>query len=120
MSDPNAFAVDVALDDLIQSNLLPFNFSEDMKLMKFIAIIRGFPADYKPPNCNAVSGQFLDNLYDVNWNSEIRTLLDDYRRFGISLFGDGATINTVPMVNDLADIVHSLLALPDFLTCSTL
>ena len=42
-------------------------------------------------------GPLIDTLYDVNWNSEIRTLLDDSRLFGISLIVYITTIKTVPM-----------------------
>ena len=54
--------------------------------MKFIAIERILPADYKYPNRNSVSGPLLDTLYDVKWNSETRTLLVYSRLLGIFFF----------------------------------
>ena len=79
--------MDVALADFIHSNLLLFNFAEGMKLIKVIYIESILPARYNPPNRNGVSGILLDTLYDVNWNSGIRSLFNDCRRFGISFFG---------------------------------
>ena len=93
--------MDVFMENLIDRNLLPFIFAEDMNLMKLIFNARRLPAYYKPPNYNAVSGPLIDTLYDVNWNSGIRSLFNDCRRFGISFLGYLSTINTVPMVNAL-------------------
>ena len=60
----------------------------------------------------------IDTLYDVNWNSEIRTLFAESRIFGISLFGDGETIKTVPMVNYLDALLHNSFILLDVFDCS--
>ena len=99
--------MDVSLETFIHRNLLPFIFAEDMNLMKLIFNARRLPAYYKPPNYNAVSGPLIDTLYDVNWNSEIRTLFAESRIFGISLFGDGSTIKTVPIANAMNYGVHN-------------
>ena len=85
--------------------------------MKVFEISRIFPADYNPPNRNVVSSPFLDTMYDVNWNREIRTLLDDYRLFGISLFRDRETIKTAHMDNALAAVIHNPFAFLDVFDC---
>ena len=61
-------------------------------------------------------GPLIDTLYDVNWNSEIRTLLDDSRLFGTFLFGYVETIKTVTMVNYLDAGLYNLFELLDFFT----
>ena len=81
--------------------------------MKLIYIVKILKADYSPLNNNSVSGPLLDNLYDINWNSETITLLADYRIFGISFFGDGETIKTALMVIALDSGVHNPFALID-------
>ena len=46
-------------------------------------------------------------LYDLNWEYTMKTLLADLRISWITLFGDESTINTITMVDDLADGVNN-------------
>ena len=118
-SDPDAAEkMDVALADMIHSNLLPFRFVEDMKLEKILDIARTLPPNYKPPNRNQISGTFLDHLYDTNWKDAMATLLKESRDFGVTVFGDGATIVRNPLVNILAAGVNNPVAMLDIVDCS--
>ena len=45
-------------------------------------------------------------------------LLADSTLFGLTLFGDGATIKTIPMINALAAGVNNPFALLDVFDCS--
>ena len=58
-------------------------------------------------------GVLLDNIYDVNWDQETESLLKDARTFGASLFGDGVTQKTVPMINCLGARVYNPFAILD-------
>lgn len=117
--DPQAaLEMDVALADVTHSNLYPFGFSEDAKMQRVLDIARRLPPSYKPPGRNRMGGALLDKLYDVNWAQETSTLLTEAEHFGISLFGDGATIKTVPMVNALGAGVHNSFAMLDVFDCT--
>ena len=59
-------------------------------------------------------------LYNLNWEYTMKTLLTDLRIFWITFFGDESTINTITMVNDLADGVNNPFVLLDFLTSCTI
>ena len=49
--DPNApERMNVAIADLIHSNLLPFSLVEDPKFLKVLQVARSLDASYKPPN----------------------------------------------------------------------
>ena len=85
--------MDVAIADLIHSNLLPFSLSDDAKLVKIIDIARHLPEDYKPPDCHAVGGPLMNALYKTNWDRAMETLLSESSIFEITAFGDGATIS---------------------------
>ena len=65
-----------------------------------------------------MGGELLRKLYDVNWVQETDTLLKDSHIFGISLFGDGATIKTTPMINALGAGVHNSFAMLDVFDCT--
>ena len=117
--DPRAeMEMDVAIADLIHSNLLKFGLAEDPKFQRMLDIARRLPPTYKPPTRYHVGGKLLDKLYDVNWMQETSSLLKDSHTFGASLCGDGATQKTVPMINCLGAAVHNSFAMLDVFDCT--
>ena len=117
--DPEASAkMDVAVADMIHSNLMPFTFGRDMKFMKCMNLARTLPADYVPPDRDAVGGKLLKTLYTINWNEGVSILVADSKLYGVTLFGDGATIRTIPMINALAAGVNNAFCLLDVFDCS--
>jgi hypothetical protein len=65
-----------------------------------------------------MSGKLLDTLYISNWKSQMKTLMSKARIFGLTIFRDGATIKTIPLINILADGVNNSFALLDVVDCS--
>ena len=117
--DPqSAIRMDVAISDFIHSNCLPFSLAEDSKLMTIINIARNLGGNYMPPSRKDIGGRILDALYITNWKDQMHTLLSEAKVFGITVFGDGATIKTVPLVNVLAAGVNNPFALLDISDCS--
>ncbi len=45
-----------------------------------------------------MAGPLLDNIYQSTYDEQMRSLLKESKVFGIALFGDGATIQKVPMM----------------------
>jgi hypothetical protein len=60
----------------------------------------------------------LTQLYNHNWDLQIKSLLTESKLFGITVFGDGATIKGVPLVNVLAAGVNNPFALLDVADCT--
>ena len=56
-------------------------------------------------------------MYKESWDVQIKTLLTESKLFGITIFGDRATIKTVPLVNVLAAGVNNPFALLDVADC---
>ena len=110
--------MDVALADLAHSNLYGSSFTEDPKLQRVLDIARRLPPSYKPPGRWKMGGPLLNKLYDVNWTKETNLLLKDSHIFGISLFGDGATIKTSPLINALGAGVHNPFAMLEVFDCT--
>ncbi len=65
-----------------------------------------------------MSGKLLDTLYVSNWKSQMKTLMSEARIFGLTIFGDGATIKTIPLINILATGVNNSFALLNVVDCS--
>jgi len=57
-------------------------------------------------------------LYKESWGVQIKSLLTESKLFGITVFGDGATIKSVPLVNILAAGVNNPFALLDVADCT--
>jgi hypothetical protein len=117
--DPNTPAcMDVAIADFIHSHLLPFLLAQDPKLMKIIEETRKLGPSYLPPNRNDIAGKYLDDLYVAHWKEQMKTLLLEARVFGITVFGDGTTIKTFPLINVLAACVNNLFAMLAIADCT--
>ena len=117
--DPEAKAkMDVAVADMIHSNSMPFTFARDLKFMKVINLARTLPSDYITPDRRAVGGKLLKTLYTINWKEGITMLVADSKLYGVSIFGDGATIKNIPMINALAAGVNNPFCLLDVFDCS--
>ncbi len=85
--------------------------------MKIIEIGRTLGPNYKPPFRQDIGGKYLDAIYKTNWKEQMHTLLLEAWVYGLTVFGDGATIKTVPLVNVLAAGVNNLFALLDIADC---
>jgi len=49
-----------------------------------------------------MSGPLLDVLYDTNKEEMIKNLFLESKIFGLTIFGDGAILTNVPLMNILA------------------
>ncbi len=74
--------------------------------------------NYKPPWRELIGGKYLDAIYKQSWKEQMSLLLTEVRIFGITVFGDGATIKNVALMNVLAAGVNNLFALLDIADCT--
>jgi hypothetical protein len=65
-----------------------------------------------------MSGLLLDVLYDTNKEEMIKNLLLESKIFGVTIFGDGATITNVPLINILAASPNNPFALLEIVDCT--
>lgn len=105
--DPEATAaMDVALADYILSKGLSFNGPRCPKLQRVITCAKQAPLSYKPPGPEEVGGHLLDKIYEMNWGKNMTKLRTECLVYGVTVFGDGATIMNVPKVNVMGAGVH--------------
>jgi hypothetical protein len=111
--------LDIAVADFIHSNLLSFSIAGCPKFQRIIDLAGQVVGQgYKPPHRNEIGGSLLTQLYNDNWDLQIKSLLIESKLFGITVFGDGATIKGVPLVNVLAAGVNNPFALLDVADCT--
>jgi hypothetical protein len=65
-----------------------------------------------------MGGTLLDVLYDTNKEKTIKNLLLESKIFAVTIFGDGATITNVPIVNVLAASPNNPFALLEIVDCT--
>ena len=66
-----------------------------------------------------MSKDLLDILYDSNWKNQMYSLMSEASIFGLTVFGDGATIKTCPLINILAAGVNNPFALLNVVDCTS-
>jgi hypothetical protein len=64
-------------------------------------------------------GPLLDNIYQSTYDEQMRSLLKESKVFGIALFGDGATIQKVPIMIFLGSSPNIPFALLDIVDCTS-
>ena len=117
---PNASQVaDIAAADFLISCGLPFSLSEDPKFKRIFEVGRNLGPNYKPPDRGAVSGRLMDSLFKTARDEQLHSLRQEADQFGLSIFGDGATIQKVPLINILAASPNNPFALLDIVDCTS-
>jgi hypothetical protein len=66
-----------------------------------------------------MSGTLLVGLYVSNYDEMMRTLLFESRIFGVTIYGDGATITNTPLINILAASPNNPSALLEIVDCTS-
>jgi hypothetical protein len=110
--------LDVAVADWIHSCNLPFYLAEDQKFKHMLSLARHSPANYVPPNRRAVGGVLLTANYNHVWDQSVADLKKGAETFGLTFYGDGATIQRNPKMNLLCAGVHNPCAVLDIADCS--
>lgn len=130
----------MAIADMIHACGLPFALASNRRFRKVLTLAKTVPKDYKPPSRTQVAGKFLvycclflclsnwicccttGKLLDINYQSYMNTIMEtlkkDAKIFGISVYGDGATIKRMPLINLLAAGVHNPSAVLDIADCT--
>jgi len=95
----------MAIADLIHSCGLPFSLASHHKFQRVLTCAKQAPKNFTPPNRNLVAGKLLDLNYQIYKTQTTEMLLKDADTYGLSFFGDGATIRKSPLINILASSV---------------
>ncbi len=109
---------DIAIAHLIHARCLPFDVSGDALFSKMCTLIQATNGTYVPPNRHQVSGHLLDSLYKAHMKTTEASLITDSELYGLTAYGDGATIVRVPLLNILVGGVHEPQGLLDIVDCT--
>jgi len=95
-------ALHIAIAHWIAAHLLPFSMAEDALFKRVLVKARATNHKYAPPKRYQVAGQLLDANFAAYKRDALEMLLADAETYGVSIFGDDATIGKTPMINILA------------------
>jgi hypothetical protein len=91
----------MAVADLVHSCGLPFRLASHPKFRKVITLAKAVGNSYKLPSRNQIATELLDTNYEAYVDRNKSQLLKDIDIFGLSFYGDGATVKRMPLVNVL-------------------
>ena len=113
VTDHHQQQLDVAISDFIFSKGLPFSICDSQHFKRMLSLARFVTKDYKIPNRNRMSTELLDHSYNQRMKDYEKKLNNEAGRFGISMYGDGATVMKMPLINVMASGVHDRSAILD-------
>jgi hypothetical protein len=118
-SHPDAVrAANVAFAHFISANSLAFRLGECILLRRFVRAVQQCGPEYKPPDRMEVGGKLLDATFESYYREEVSKLFEDPDMYSISVYGDGATIKTTPLINVLACSPGNPACVLDVIDCS--
>ena len=91
-------AMDVAIADAIIIRDEAFKFSRCPKIIHMVNCARHMPKPYTPPSPDEIGSILLNKIYNNNFSKSVKRLMTYATVYGVSLFGDGATIMTYLLV----------------------
>jgi hypothetical protein len=98
---------------------LPFSIANHPQFLKVLSLAKRVGTKYTPPDRKVISGILLDLAYDNLQEKQKHELLKEVKQFGLSLYGDGATIHKMPLMNLLASGVHQNVAVLDIIDATS-
>ena len=105
--DPQAESqLTMAIADLIHSCGLPFSLASHHKFHRVLTLAKLVTKKYVPPGRNKVAGELLDLNYDLYIKNTTELLMKEADVYGLTFFGDAATVKKTPLINILASSVH--------------
>ena len=104
--------------DFIHSCGLPFSIVEDPKFKSMIFQAKAASSKYELPTRSQVAGDLLEHIYDQQLKTQYEMLAIDAKAYGLCLYGDGATVKRMPLINILASGAHNTAAVLEIVDCT--
>ena len=113
----NATKLTTAIADFVYSKGLPFLACEGEHFLQILKLACLVSSSYRPPTRKSLSNELLQISYDNRLAKYFNDLEVDAEVYGLSLFGDGATIHGMPLMNILAAGVREPCAVLAIVDC---
>jgi hypothetical protein len=116
----NATKLTAAIAEFVYSKGLSFSVTEGDHFLEILKLSRLVSKSYRPPTRKALGNELLDLSYESRLAKYMHDLDIDAEVYGLSLFGDGATVHGMPLMNILASGVTEPSAVLAIIDCKFL
>jgi hypothetical protein len=117
--DPHATErMDIAIADFYFLQRAPNQSSLMRQVSQVNPVRKAHSSKIYSSSQKKMAGLLLDNIYQSTYDEQMRSLLKS-KVFGIALFGDGATIQKVPMMIFLGSSPNNPFALLGIVDCTS-
>jgi hypothetical protein len=107
------------ISDMIHACGLPFSLASHPKFRAVLQLAKQVPATYQPPTRNSIATHLLELNYDAYMEKNAKLLKKEADKYGLTVYGDGATVKRMPLVNALVSGVHMPMAILEIFNCSS-
>ena len=98
----NATRLSTAIADFLFSKGLPFDTVDCMEFQQILRLAKTVPGSYKVPNQHYLADSLLDISYKHHMKSVVSSLSAEGVKYGVAIYGDGATVQKMPLTNVMA------------------
>jgi hypothetical protein len=117
VSASNATKLTSAIAEFVYCKGLSFSSIEGTHFLQILRLAKLVPTTYCPPTRKVLANELLDLSYDNRMEKFMNSLESEADVYGLSLFGDGATVHGMPLMNILASGVHESSAVLAIIDC---
>jgi hypothetical protein len=107
-----------AIAEFVYCKGLSFSSVEGTLFSQILRLAKLVTTAYCPPTRKVLANKLLDLSYDNRMEKFMTRLEMDADVYGLSLFGDGATVHRKPLMNILASGVHEPSAVLAIIDCT--
>jgi hypothetical protein len=113
----NATKLTSAIAEFVYCKGLSFSSVEGSHFLEILRLAKLVPTSYRPPTRKVLANELLDISYGNRMDTFMKRLAIDVDVYGLSLFGDGATVHGMPLMNILASGVSEPSAVLAIVDC---
>jgi hypothetical protein len=113
----NATKLTSAIAEFVYCKGLSFSSVEGSHFLEILRLAKLVPTSYRPPTRKVLANELLDISYSNRMETFMSRLAIDVDVYGLSLFGDGATVHGMPLMNILASGVSEPSAVLAIVDC---
>ena len=113
----NASKLTSAIAEFVFCKGLSFSATEGQHFLNILRLARLVGPSYRPPHRRLLANELLQLSYDARMEKYMGDLKIDADVYGLSLFGDGATVHGMPLMNILASGVREPCAVLAIVDC---
>ena len=117
-SDKEELKMDYAISSFVLEGGHPYSTVDNEHFRHILKLAKTIRSDYVPPPRQKIAKEMLEHLYKQRYAENLKSVLRESDIFGLTIYGDGATIAKIPYFNILVAGVHNPAACLEIHDCT--